>query len=237
MSAALLRGAQDVISQMKAHCAEQLKVKPQEVEYSDARFWLKKEPERAMSWAEVARISIRRAGGPVCGRGTVTRLQPAPEFAAHIADVEVDPDTGKVKVLRYTCFQDAGYAINPVLVEGQMQGGAAQGIGWALSEYYHYDKAVLRNPSLLDYRIPTALDLPMLDTVIVEVPASDGPYGVRGVGEVPIVPPPAAIANAIYRATGVRMTKLPMTPEAVFWAIQRKGSESKTARVAVPAGG
>jgi CO/xanthine dehydrogenase Mo-binding subunit len=153
----------------------------------------------------------------------VTRVQSAPTFGANVVDVEVDPGTGKVKLLKYTCFQDVGCAINPTLVEGQIQGGAVQGIGWSLYEYYHYDEnAILRNPSLLDYRMPTALDLPMIETVLTEVPASEGPYGARGVGEVPIVPPPGAIANAIYQATGVRMTKLPMTPENVFWALKDK---------------
>ena len=139
-----------------------------------------------------------------------------------LVDIEVDRDTGKITILRHTTFQDVGKAINPTLVEGQMQGGAAQGIGWAITEYYDYDEGVLRNPTLLDYRLPTALDLPMLDTEIIEVPASDGPYGARGVGEVPIVPPGGAIANAIYNAVGVRLYNLPMTPEAVFWALQAK---------------
>ena len=103
-------------------------------------------------------------------------------------------------ILRYTCAQDAGKAIHPSYVEGQMQGGAVQGIGWALNEEYFYDaKGVMRNASFLDYRMPTCLDLPMIDTVIVEVPDPGHPFGVRGVGEVPIVPPPAAIANAIYQ--------------------------------------
>jgi CO/xanthine dehydrogenase Mo-binding subunit len=102
-------------------------------------------------------------------------------------------------------------------VEGQIQGGAVQGIGWALNEEYFYDaQGMMRNSTFLDYRMPTALDLPMIDAVIVEVPNPGHPYGVRGVGEVPIVPPPAAIANAIYRAVGVRMLELPMSPPRVL---------------------
>ena len=221
-SVAIQNACISAIEQMKALAADQLQCEASEVEYADKRFWVKSDPERAVGWFDAARVSIRRGEGPVCGKGTVTRMQNAPEFAAHVADVEVDPDTGKVKILNYTCFQDVGFAINPTQVEGQIQGGATQGIGWAVYEYYHYEKGVLRNPSLLDYRMPTALDLPMLDTVLIEVPASDGPYGARGVGEVPIVPPPGAIANAIYRAVGVRMNQLPMTPEAVFWAIKEK---------------
>jgi xanthine dehydrogenase molybdenum-binding subunit len=119
--------------------------------------------------------------------------------------------------------QDVGKAIHPSYVEGQMQGGAAQGIGWALNEEYRYnEKGEMTNASFLDYRMPTCLDLPMIDTVLVEVANPGHPYGVRGVGEVPIVPPPAALANAIYRAVGVRMNELPMSPGRVVKALQSK---------------
>jgi CO/xanthine dehydrogenase Mo-binding subunit len=134
--------------------------------------------------------------------------------------VEVDPETGKTTVLRYTAIQDAGKAIHPSYVEGQMQGGAAQGIGWALNEEYFFDNdGRMRNASFLDYRMPTALDLPMIDTIIVEVPNPSHPYGVRGVGETPIVAPPAAMANAIYHAVGVRMQELPMSPPKLWKAL------------------
>ena len=124
----------------------------------------------------------------------------------------MDPETGKVEVLRYTAIQDAGKAIHPSYVEGQMQGGAVQGIGWALNEEYYLDsQGQMLNSSFLDYRMPTSLDLPMIDTVIVEVQNPGHPYGVRGVGEMPIVPPMAAVANAICDAVGVRMTRLPMS--------------------------
>ena len=132
-------------------------------------------------------------------------------------DVEVDPETGKVTILRYTAAQDVGTAIHPAYVEGQIQGGTVQGIGWAINEEYFYDKeGRMRNASLLDYRMPTCYDLPMIDALIVEVPNPGHPYGVRGVGEVPIVPPPAALANAIHAATGIRMTSLPMSPPKVL---------------------
>jgi CO/xanthine dehydrogenase Mo-binding subunit len=137
--------------------------------------------------------------------------------------VEVDPDTGKVTVLRYTASQDVGTAIHPAYVEGQIQGGAVQGIGWGLNEEYFYDQSgVMRNSTFLDYRMPTCLDLPMIESIIVEVPNPGHPYGVRGVGEVPIVPPPAALANAIYNAVGVRMTQLPMSPPRVLHEILAK---------------
>jgi CO/xanthine dehydrogenase Mo-binding subunit len=132
----------------------------------------------------------------------------------------VDPDTGKVTILRYTAVQDAGKAIHPSYVEGQIQGGVAQGIGWALNEeYYFNEQGHMLNASFLDYRMPTCLDLPMIDTVIVEVDNPNHPFGVRGVGETPIIPPPAAIANAIYRATGRRLTQLPMSPGRVLQAL------------------
>lgn len=223
-------GCKDALNQMKGHAANQLNVDISDVEYADRRFWVRNDSGRSMSWEDVAKASVRRHSGPVVGKGAVTRLQNAQAFAAHIADVEVDSETGKVKVLRYTAFQDVGKALNPTQVEGQMQGGAFQGIGWALTESYCYVDGKLTNPNLLDYRIPTALDLPMIDTEIIEVPISDDAYGARGVGEVPIVPPAAAIANAIYWAVGVRMRNLPMTPEAVFWAIQEKSGE-ETMRV------
>ena len=138
----------------------------------------------------------------------------------HIVDVEVDAETGKVTILRYTALQDVGRAIHPSYVEGQLQGGVAQGMGWALNEEYVYDaQGRLLNTSLLDYRLPVAPDLPMIDTVLVEAPNPGHPYGVRGVGETPIVPPAAALANAIYRAIGVRLTTLPMSPQRVMEAM------------------
>ncbi len=221
MSAAVHQACQDALAQLKERAAAKLKVALQEVEYGAKRFWVRGDPQKGVALKELARESIIWGSGPVVGRGSTTGMQPAHAYAAHVADIEVDPETGKVKILKYTCFQDAGRAVNPIQVEGQMQGGAVQGIGWALTEEYSFEKGVLKNANLLDYRCPVALDLPMIDTVIVEVPASDGPYGVRGTGEVPIVPPAAALANALYRATGVRFYELPMTPERIFWALHR----------------
>jgi len=135
----------------------------------------------------------------------------------------VDPETGKVTILRYTAVQDAGKAIHPSYVEGQSQGGAVQGIGWALNEeYYFNDEGHMVNSSFLDYRMPTSLDLPMIDTVIVEVPNPNHPFGVRGVGEVSVVPPMAALSNAIYRALGVRLNRLPMSPGRILEALWAK---------------
>ena len=137
-----------------------------------------------------------------------------------MVDVEVDPETGHVKILRYTAAQDVGRAIHPSYVEGQMQGGVAQGIGWALNEEYIYDKkGRLENPGFLDYRMPVCSDLPFIDTIMIEKPVPSHPFGVRGVGEVPIVPPMAAVANAIHSAINKRLTSLPMSPPKVRAAI------------------
>lgn len=162
-------------------------------------------------------------GGPVVASAAVRAEKWGPAFAVHIVDVEVDPETGKVDILRYTAVQDVGTAIHPGYVEGQIQGGVAQGVGWGLNEEYVYnDQGRLMNASFLDYRIPTALDLPMIETILVEVPNPNHPYGVRGVGEVPIVPPPGAIGAAIFRATGVRVPRLPMSPAHILEAIWAK---------------
>jgi xanthine dehydrogenase molybdenum-binding subunit len=179
---------------------------------------------KQMTFAELA-SRLDETGGPVVASAAVRPEHSGPTFATHIVDVEVDPETGKVQILHYTAVQDAGKAIYPDYVESQMQGGVAQGVGWALNEEYLYDEnGRLINTSWLDYRMPVTLDLPMIDTIIVEVPNPGHPYGVRGVGEVPIVPPPAAIANAIYRAIGVRMNILPMTPARIVAELnQQKG--------------
>jgi len=172
-----------------------------------------------MSLKDIAGIA-GKTGGPIAGYARINAHGAAPSFATHIADVEVDPDTGRVWVVRYTAIQDAGRAIHPSYVEGQYQGGVAQGIGWALNEEYIYGAdGKLQNPGFLDYRVPVASDLPMIDTVIVEVPNPRHPYGVRGVGETPICPPMAAIANAVCNATGVRFTDLPMSPPKVLAAL------------------
>ena len=166
---------------------------------------------------------LNATGGPIVGSAGVDPKGVGGAFGVHIADVEVDPETGKIQILRYTAVQDVGKAIHPSYVEGQIQGGAVQGIGWALNEEYVYNKdGVMANPTFLDYRMPISLDLPMIDAVLVEVPNPGHPYGLRGVGETPIVPPMAAIANAVYDALGVRMNKLPMSPGTTLEAIWAK---------------
>jgi CO/xanthine dehydrogenase Mo-binding subunit len=176
-----------------------------------------------MTIKEIAAVASK-TGGPIAGHHEVTAQGAGVSFATHMADVEVDPETGATKILRYTVFQDAGKAVHPSYVEGQFQGGAAQGIGWALNEEYIYgEDGILQNAGFLDYRIPVASDLPMIDTVILEIPNPGHPYGVRGVGETSIVPPLAAVANAVSAAAGVRMAQLPMSPPRVLAAIQAGG--------------
>ncbi|CUK09787.1 4-hydroxybenzoyl-CoA reductase subunit alpha [Ruegeria denitrificans] len=165
-----------------------------------------------------------QTGGPISGHFEATPEGAGVSFGTHIVDAEVDPETGKTAITRYTVIQDAGKAIHPTYVEGQYQGGAAQGIGWALNEEYVYgDDGRLQNSIFLDYRIPVASDLPMIDTVIVEVPNPGHPFGVRGVGETGIVPPLAAIANAVSHAAGVRMKQLPMSPPRILAALKDNG--------------
>ena len=173
-----------------------------------------------MSLAEIAKLA-GKTGGPIAGYTKINAQGAAPSFGTHLVDVEVDKELGRVTVVRYTVVQDAGKAVHPAYVEGQFQGGAVQGIGWALNEEYVYGKdGRLQNPGFLDYRIPVASDVPMIDTVIVEVPNPRHPYGVRGVGETPIVPPMAAIANAVADALGIRFSELPMSPPKVLKAIE-----------------
>ncbi len=216
--------AQDVKQQMINRAARIWDIDPENVEYDNGVIQHKSEPELRFTFRELA-SRLNGTGGPIVGRANVSPTGVGGAYALHIADVAVDEETGKVDILRYTAIQDAGTAIHPSYVEGQIQGGAVQGIGWALNEeYYFNDDAQMQNSSFLDYRMPTALDLPMIDAVVVEVPNPGHPYGVRGVGEVPIVPPMAAIANAIHNATGVRMANLPMNPGAVLEALWEQNS-------------
>lgn len=214
--AAVHNACRSAIDVLRARAADTLDVTPDVVDYAEGIFSARDIQDRQVSLSDLAAASVRGAG-VISVTGTASGMEPAPAFTAHVADVEVDEDTGKVQILNYTVFEDVGKAINRIGVEGQIQGGVAQGIGWALHEEYIYSEdGRMANSSFLDYRMPTALDLPRIKTELIEVPASDGPYGVRGVGEVPIVPPAGTLANAIYDATGVRMDRLPMSPQNIF---------------------
>ncbi|MBI4202335.1 MAG: xanthine dehydrogenase family protein molybdopterin-binding subunit [Chloroflexi bacterium] len=223
MGTACYQAAQDVVRQLVERAGKIWNVPSQDVEYSRGVLKSKHDPALSMTLKSLA-PRLNGTGGPIVGRAAVNPSGVGNAFAHHIVDVEVDTETGKVEILRYTAVQDVGRAIHPTYVEGQIQGGAVQGIGWALNEEYVYNKeGAMANATFLDYRMPTALDLPMIDTVLVEVPNPGHPFGVRGVGEVPIVPPLAAVANAIYDAVGVRLMELPMSPAKVLAALKEKG--------------
>ena len=211
---AVYETAMDIARQLEERAAQIWEADRSQVKYDQGVIT---GPEgKQLTFKEIA-AQLPHTGGMIQGRADVNPTTQGPAFACHICDVEVDPETGKVEILRYTAIQDVGKAIHPSYVEGQIQGGAAQGIGMAVSEEYFYDdNGVMRNSSLLDYRMPTALDLPMLETILVEVANPGHPYGVRGVGEVPIVPPLATVANAIYHATGVRVRTLPASPRVLL---------------------
>ena len=215
------QSTENVIGQLKARAAKIWKIDPDAVTWENGEARPAGDNAGKFEPLTLAQIAAQASatGGPI-GAGTQLNTTGAEGgFATHICDVEVDQDLGIVRVLRYTSFQDVGRAIHPSYVEGQMQGGAAQGIGWALSEEYIYDKnGKLDNPSFLDYRMPVCSDLPMLDSVIIEVPNPKHPQGVRGVGEVPLVPPLAAVSNAVYDALGTRFYALPMSPPRVLAA-------------------
>ena len=213
--------AEDVKGEMCRRAAVQLEADESDVVFADGGFACQSDPARKLTFQEVA-AAQGSTGGPIAGRGSINGSGPGNAFGTHIVDVEVDRDTGKVAILRYTAAQDVGRAIHPSYVEGQIQGGAAQGIGWALNEGYFYrEDGTLANPTFLDYRMPTALDLPLIEALIVEVPNEASPHGIRGVGEVPLVPVMAAVANAIADAAGVRLLDLPMSPDRVVAALRQ----------------
>ena len=219
---AAYEAAMDVRRQMISRAAILWEVKEEEIEYVDGSVRHKSDPELRLTFKEMA-SKLAQTGGPVVGRGNVSPTGSGASYSANIVDVEVDPETGKVAILKFTAFQDVGKAIHPSYVEGQIQGGSTQGIGWALSEeYFMGDDGKMANFTLLDYRMPTALDIPMIEPVMVEKANPGHPFGVRGAGEANIVPALAALANAIYKATGVRFRELPMSPGVVLKGIQGK---------------
>ena len=218
---AAIAAAAEVKTQMKRRAALLWEVEDEDVDFQDGAFVCAKTEDK-LTFKELAG-RLMRTGGPVTCSASAASTGVGPIFAGNIVDVEVDPDTGKIAILRFTAFLDAGQAVHPDFVEGQIQGATVQGIGWALNEEYFYTpEGTMANSSFLDYRMPTTLDLPMIDAVIIEVPNPRHPYGLRGVGEGPIIPPLAAVANAVYHATGARLRKLPLTPGAVLAALAEK---------------
>ena len=216
---ATVQAAEKVIDQLKRRAAMIWDISPEAVDWKDGCAVPAGANAGSFDPLPLADIAIKaaRTGGPIGAEVSLNAQGAGPAFATHVCDVEVDPETGHVTVLRYTAAQDVGRAIHPAYVEGQIQGGVAQGIGWALNEEYIYDKmGRLENPGFLDYRCPVASDMPMIDPILVEVPNPRHPFGVRGVGEVPIVPPMAAVANAIHAAIGARLRDLPMSPPKIL---------------------
>jgi CO/xanthine dehydrogenase Mo-binding subunit len=221
-SMATISAARNAVKVLRQRAAEMWEIPVDEVVWEQGHAIAKGDRHgnlAPLSLKEIA-AAAGKTGGPIAGHSELVADGAGVSFATHICDIEVDPDTGATKVLRYTVIQDAGKAVHPTYVEGQYQGGAAQGIGWALNEEYIYGKdGRLQNAGFLDYRIPVCSDLPMIDTQILEIPNPNHPYGVRGVGETSIVPPLAAIANAVSNAVGVRMTHIPMSPPRILAAL------------------
>jgi CO/xanthine dehydrogenase Mo-binding subunit len=221
---AVTQAAENVIEVLKKRAAVMWEISADAVEWKDGKVYPAGLNAGSFEPLDLAAIAARsaRTGGPISAEVQINAQGQAPAFTTHICDVEVDQETGYVKILRYTAIQDVGRAIHPSYVEGQMQGGVAQGIGWALSEEYVYDQdGRLENPGFLDYRVPVCSDLPMIDAILIEVPNPRHPFGARGVGEVPIVPPMAAVANAIADATGLRLRDLPMSPPKLRAALDK----------------
>ena len=218
MAAAVSQACQDALGQLRERAASKLQCSVDALTYGSSIFRASGQGGGSINLFDLMQSTLTE--GAILGRGVSTKLPLGVEAGAHVCDVEVDPETGQVTILRYTAFQDVGRALNPVAVEGQIEGSVSQGLGWALTEGFDYAAdGRLRNSSLLDYRMPTALDLPQIDCVLIETPVPNVPYGVRGVAEMPIVPVAAAVGNAIRRAIGVRMTQMPMTPERIVSAL------------------
>lgn len=222
-SMATISAARNAIKVLRARAAQMWDIPVEDVAWEKGHAVARGETHGNLpnlSLKEIAAAS-GTTGGPIAGHSEIVADGAGVSFATHICDIEVDPETGATRVLRYTVVQDAGKAVHPTYVEGQYQGGAAQGIGWALNEEYIYGKdGRLQNAGFLDYRIPVCSDLPMIDTQILEIPNPNHPYGVRGVGETSIVPPLAAVANAVSNAVGVRMQHIPMSPPRILAALE-----------------
>ena len=225
-SLAIVEAAKQIKADLCARACKLWEAKPEQVEFASGAvrpLGALAEKAKPLSIADFAK-SAGKTGGPIGGVGRINAQGAGPSFGTHLVDLEVDPETGRTTILRYTVAQDAGRALHPAYVEGQYQGGAVQGIGWALNEEYVYGPdGKLQNAGFLDYRMPVASDVPKIDAILIEVGNPRHPYGVRGVGETPIVPPLGAIANAMEHATGIRFTELPMSPPRVLKALKDRG--------------
>ena len=218
---AVQRAAEDTVRKLTALAAERLGLPEDALGCEDGRVYVMDNEPQGLTFAQLAAASITSRGGPIIGTASLSSMPYTPVFAAQAAEVRVDRQTGQVKVLRYIQAQDVGTAINPMAVEGQLDGGVVQGIGRALTEDQQFDPetGAVRNPSFASYLMPLAIDLPELENVLINVPAPDGPFGARAVAEPPGFGPPAAIANAVYDAVGVRVKELPLSGERVLAAL------------------
>jgi len=229
MSLATAAAAHDLIKQMKEVAAKLLKAHVDDIEFDMGKMWAKQNPEKYVTYRRIASEASATAGvGPLIGVGHAKPERTNPSYAATVAEVEVDPETGLVTVLKLLGVQDAGFAINPLSVKGQIQGGTIQGVGYALYEEILYDeKGNVRNPHLLDYKLPTCADVPEVEAVIVEKPNPYGWHGTRIVGEPSIVPPGAAITSAISDALGIPLYHMPLTPERIVMALRAAKGNGK----------
>lgn len=219
---AIQLAAEDALDQMYKVAAKVLECNPDDLETVEGKIRVKGSPERSVS-LDLIYTMTSSAGSThpsIVGRGNAPASPQAPGFTCQVVEVEVDPDTGLVTLVDAVCVQDVGFAVNPLSVEGQLQGGMVQSLAIGMSEELMYnDSGVLMNSSLLDYRMLTALDVPRITPVVVEVPSADPLYGVRGVGEPCIIAGAAAVSNAVADAVGARPDKIPMTAERVLEAL------------------
>ena len=222
MGTATKMAAEEVKKQIMEVAADKLEAETSDLMVEGKRVYVRGSIEKGLSLGQVAQLSLVHKQGPIVSIQSSSHFPNQPAFSAHVTDVEVDPETGGVKILRYVAAQDVGTAINPLSVRGQIQGSVMQGLGQALSEACTFANGKMLNPSFLDYKIFSSLDAPRVEVYLVEHAAEDGPFGAKGIGEPSIIPVPAAVANAVRDAVGVSIFDLPLTAERVLKAIQEK---------------
>jgi CO/xanthine dehydrogenase Mo-binding subunit len=225
--------AEDTKRKLIALAAERLEAPAEALACAGGRVYAKEAPERGFSLGQLARLSLTSKAGPIQGTAALSAMPFAPVFNTQAVEVRVDRETGAVKIVRFVQAQDVGVALNPMAVEGQIEGGAVQGIGRALSEEVVIREGRILNPSLTTYLMPLAPDMPAIENVLVEVPTEEGPFGARAVAEPPGFGPPAAIANAIADAVGVRLKELPLSPEKILRALRGEPPEEVTLDLAL----
>ena len=232
---AVQMAAEDAMKKLYALAAERLGVPAESLASAEGRVYVQDNPPQGLTLGQLSRMSLTSPGGPIIGLASLSNMPYAPVYNTQVAEVSVDKETGHVKVTRFVQAQDVGVAVNPMAVEGQLEGGAVQGIGRALSEELLINPAngAVLNPSLSTYLMPLAVDMPPIENILVEVPSEDGPFGARAVAESPGFGPPAAIGNAIYDAIGVRVRELPFSAERIRAAIH--GEEADGFKVDVDA--